>query len=120
MFRLMAKQIALNKIHVTWVEGGFGDSQQIKKGTLKFKVKSWWTLAQHRICLNTGDNVLSLVREAIITSFTISYAFDIIESLAREIRDRVVGGQKELLAYLCMITYIYLKVGVLKIPRSMR
>lgn len=45
IFRWMAKRIASNGMHVTWVSGGFGDSQKIKKSTLNFKGKVWWTVA---------------------------------------------------------------------------
>lgn len=42
MFRWMTEQISSNGDHTTWVAGGFGDSQQIKRGTLNFEGKSWW------------------------------------------------------------------------------
>lgn len=76
---------------VTWVKGGFRDSQQIKNCTINFKGKSWWILAQHRLCPTTGDDVLSLVWAAMLVDFTTGYAFDFGEFLDREMRDIVFG-----------------------------
>lgn len=52
ILRWIAKQITGHGQYATWI---IEESQQIKKGTLKFKGKSWWTLAQHRLCSKTGD-----------------------------------------------------------------
>lgn len=65
-----------------WIEGDPGVvSQKIKKSTLNFKGKSWWTFAQHRLCPTTGDNVLSPVWEAMIADFIADYEFGIVEFL---------------------------------------
>ncbi|KAF3657687.1 hypothetical protein FXO38_13576 [Capsicum annuum] len=54
--------IALNGENAVWVVGIPGVIlQKIEKNTLNFKAKSWWTLARHRLCPTTGDNILSPV-----------------------------------------------------------
>lgn len=40
MFWWIAERIAALGEHATWFEGGIGESQQIKKGTLNFEGKS--------------------------------------------------------------------------------
>lgn len=47
-----------------------------------------------------------------ISGFIASYEFDVREFLAWNMRDRVIGGKKSLLAHLCMITQMYMVVGV--------
>lgn len=106
MFRWIAERIATQGVHATWVAGGISDSQQIKKASLNFKGKVWWTLAHHRLYPTKGDDVLSLVCTTVIESFTAGNAFDVGEFLALELRDWVVRGQKALLAYPCMIKQI--------------
>lgn len=97
--------IALNREEAIWVVNGLGvASQKIKKHTLNFKAKSWWILAQHRLCPTIGDNVLSPFRSALIVGFMYGYEFNLGEFLARQIRYRAMGREKLLLSYLCMIT----------------
>lgn len=50
-----------------------------------------------------------------ITYFTTGYEFDVGEFLSRELQDREVGHQNTLLAYLYMITQIYLASRVLEL-----
>lgn len=57
-------------------------SQKIKNKTLNFEGKEWCPLAQHWLCPNTGDDVLSLIREAMIIVFIPDYEFDIAEFLS--------------------------------------
>ncbi|KAF3648901.1 hypothetical protein FXO38_17947 [Capsicum annuum] len=64
-----------------------------------------------------GDNVLSLVRAAMIAGCIVGYKFDVGDFLCQELRDREVGAQKELLAYPCIIMQICLAMGVLELPR---
>lgn len=51
-----------------------------------------------------------------IANFIVSYKFYIGEFLAQVLKDRAVGRQKELLAYPCMLTQIFLAVGVMELP----
>lgn len=102
--------------HTTQVIGGIGDSQQIKKSTLTFEGKEWLIITQHRLCPTTSDDVLSQFRAAMIDGFIVGYAFDNGKFLAREMRDRAVGGNKVSLAYLFLITQICLAARVLEIP----
>ncbi|KAF3623822.1 hypothetical protein FXO38_30575 [Capsicum annuum] len=93
MFRWITERMALNGVHATWIKGGIRDSQQIKKGTLNFEGKVWWILAQHRLCSTVGDDVLNLVHASMVASFTVGYAFNVGEFLARVLGDRAVGSQ---------------------------
>lgn len=106
-FMWIATQISSNGDIAVWVVGSPGvTSQRIKKHILNFESKVWWALSLHRIFPTIGDNVLSLVRVAMIVDFIDSYDFDIGEILAQEIRDRDVGGDKSLLVYHYMITLL--------------
>lgn len=51
-----------------------------------------------------------------IAEFKGGYEYDAGEFLAWELRDWVVGGERSLLAYPCMITQICLAAGVLELP----
>lgn len=90
--------------------------QKIKKNRLNFEGKSWWTLARHRLCPTMGDNILSLVWEAMIARFIDDYDFDIAEFLSWEIGDQEVGGEKSLLAYTCMMKQLCLAMRVQELP----
>lgn len=50
-----------------------------------------------------------------IAGFTVGYAFDVGEFLARELRDKAIAEQKVILAYPCMIILLCLTTGVLDI-----
>lgn len=77
-FWWIASLISLNGKDIVWVVGGPGlVSQKIEKHTLNVKGKKWWML----VCPTTGDNVLSLVRTALITGFMDRYEFDVGEFL---------------------------------------
>ncbi|KAF3621897.1 hypothetical protein FXO38_31609 [Capsicum annuum] len=65
--------------------------QKIKKNTLTFEAKAWWTLAQHRLYPTTGDNVLILIWAVMIASLIARHKFNIEEFVAREIKDRAIG-----------------------------
>lgn len=56
------------------------------------------------------------VHVALIARLIVGYEFDVGKFLAREIWDRAVGGEKLLLVYPCMITWIFLDVGVYELP----
>lgn len=117
IFKWITKWITLNGENEVWGVGGPRVvSQKIKKTSLNFEGKAWWTLARHRLCQTTGDDILSPVWAAMIVSFIIGYKFDVVELLSQDIRDHVVGGKKALLAYPSMITQICLVVGVLELP----
>ncbi|KAF3640809.1 hypothetical protein FXO37_23313 [Capsicum annuum] len=104
-FRWITGCIASNGEDVVQVVGGLGvTSQKIKKNTLNFKAKAWWTLARHRLFPTTGDNILSPIRVAMIVRFMARYEFDVREFLAQEMGDRDVCREKLLLAYPCVIT----------------
>lgn len=83
MFPWILECIASNDVHAIWVEGGIVESQQIKKGNLNFEGKAWWTIVHHRLCPTIGDDVLSPFWVTMIEGFTLGYAFDIGEFLAR-------------------------------------
>lgn len=55
--------------------------------------------------------MLILIRVALIIGLIAGYEFDVRDFLAREIRDRAVGGDKLLLAYPCMIMQLCFVVG---------
>lgn len=56
--------------------------------------------------------MLNLVRAVLIESLMVGYKFDVSKFLAQEIQDRAVGREKLLLAYLCIITQIWLAAGM--------
>lgn len=54
--------IASNDENTVWVVGNPGVTlQKIGNNMLNFEAKAWWTLARHRLCPTTVDNVLSPV-----------------------------------------------------------
>lgn len=52
-----------------------------------------------------------------IARFIARYECNEGEFLAQEIRDRAVGDEKSLMAYLCMIMILFWAIGVQEIPR---
>lgn len=60
--------------------------------------------------------MFSLIWPAMIVGFPIQCVFNMGEFLAREMRNRVVGDYKALLAYLYKITQIRLAAGFVEIP----
>ncbi|KAF3671538.1 hypothetical protein FXO38_06546 [Capsicum annuum] len=50
-----------------------------------------------------------------IAGFMAGYEFDIVEFLSQKLSDKVVGGQKALLVYPCMITQLCLTVKILEL-----
>lgn len=85
-FRCIASLITINEEEVSWVVGDPRvNSQRISKNTLKFNAKAWWTTAQHRLCPINRDDVLSLVRTALIVGFMEGYKFEVAQFIAREI-----------------------------------
>lgn len=74
----IANLITTSREEAMWVVVGPGvASQKINKHTLSFKAKARWTLAQHRLCPTTRDNVLSLVCAALIAGLMARYEFDV-------------------------------------------
>lgn len=116
-FWWIANLITINGVDVIWVGGGPRViSQQIAKQTLSFEAKAQWALSQHRLGSTTGDNVLNLVRTTLVVVFKMGFEFDIGHFIAREIWDRVVGGEKFILVFPCLITQICLEEGVPQLP----
>ncbi|KAF3655536.1 hypothetical protein FXO37_15893 [Capsicum annuum] len=104
--------ITINGEKVSWEVGGPGvNSQQVIKNTVNYEVKAWWTLARHRLCPTTGDNIVSLVCTILIAGFMEGYEFNIAQFITREIWDRAVGTDV-ILAFLCLLTHICLEAGV--------
>lgn len=65
IFCWITERIATNGQNVILVvEGPQEVSYKIKKGTINFEGKTWWTLARHRLCPTTGDDILSQIRAA--------------------------------------------------------
>lgn len=112
-FRWIVGFIILNVEEASWVVGGLGVVlKKIEKHTNNLEAKACWTLACHRLCPTTWDNVLNLIRPTLIAFFMAGYEFDMGEFLPREKKDQVVGGEKQLLVYLCILTRICFTVGV--------
>ncbi|KAF3667788.1 hypothetical protein FXO37_09839 [Capsicum annuum] len=51
-----------------------------------------------------------------ISGFITGYEINVVEFLSREMRDRVVRGEKSLLDYHCLITQICMAIGVVEVP----
>ncbi|KAF3649833.1 hypothetical protein FXO38_17456 [Capsicum annuum] len=77
MFRWITTRIVALGECATWVVGGIGESQQIKKGTLNFEGKASRTITHHRLCPTIGDDMLSSFWATMIAGFTLGYDFDI-------------------------------------------
>ncbi|KAF3682616.1 hypothetical protein FXO37_02238 [Capsicum annuum] len=77
MFRWIAERIATYDKHATWVAGGIRDSLQIKKSSITFDGKAWWTISYHRICLTTSDDILSPIRAVMIVGFIHRFVIDV-------------------------------------------
>lgn len=82
MFRQIDERITAHGEHDTWVAGGIGDLQKIKKSSLTFEGKAGWTIDCYRLCLTTGDDILIPFWVATIGGFTNGFAFDVSQFLA--------------------------------------
>lgn len=88
-FWLMADLIASDREKVSWIVGGPGTNlQHIKKGSLKFAAKVWWTLVRYRLCSISRDNILIPNCASLITSIMAGYELDVAQLIVREIRDQ--------------------------------
>lgn len=60
--------------------------------------------------------MLSPIWVALTTGLVVGYEFNVGEFLAWEMKDKAMGGEKLLLAYLCLITQLCLAAGVQELP----
>lgn len=64
------------------VAGGVGGSLSIKKNSLNFQAKVWWTLVRHRLFPNLLDNVMGSNKAALITGMMSSYEINLAKWIA--------------------------------------
>lgn len=60
--------------------------------------------------------MISPVKVALIAGLMVGYEFDVAQFISREILEQAVGGEKVILASSCLLTKIFLKVGVPELP----
>lgn len=90
-------------------------SKMIKNQTLNFEAKAWWILDRHRLCPTTRDNVLIPVCATLVVGLMVGYKLDVSQFITREIWDRTVGTENEILAFPYLLTYIFLDARVTKL-----
>ncbi|KAF3684980.1 hypothetical protein FXO38_00027 [Capsicum annuum] len=95
--------------------GGIKNSSSIKKNSLNFQEKAWWTLIQHRLSPNLLDNVVGPDKASLIVGKISSYENDIAKWIAQEIRDRS-NITNTILAFPFLLIQIYLDAGVQEFP----
>lgn len=101
-FSWMASIVAIYKEETRSIVGGPRvNSLQFTKNTLKFKAKTYWTVARHRLCPTIGDNVLRTVCITLVSGLMVGYDFDVAQFIAREIYDRAVVSSDVILAFPC-------------------
>lgn len=71
-FRWIASLIIVSGEEAIWVVGGPGvASQNIEKITLNFEANALLTLARHKLCPTTEDNVLSPIHVSLISGLMV-------------------------------------------------
>lgn len=70
--------ITKNNEETPWFVGGqVVGSIKIEKHTLNFEAKTYWTLARHKLCPTTRDNILSPVCATLVAKIMVGYVFDV-------------------------------------------
>ncbi|KAF3653244.1 hypothetical protein FXO37_17083 [Capsicum annuum] len=84
LIRWMAQKITKLRSDAPWVEG----KVDIKKSTLHFALKFWWSIVRPNLCSTTMDNALSLDLAVLVAKIIVGYDIDFAWRIHDEIHER--------------------------------
>ena len=111
LLRWIAGYIEEDGVEASWVTGKL----DIKKSTLYFVGRFWWSVVRHWLGPTNADNSLTLDRAVVVDSIIVGYDIHITRYILREIHKCAFRDHTSI-PFPCLIQSLCDKAGVVKLP----